>query len=291
MDVLITYVNGADKAWLESYRQATNKEINEKRFRDWGTLKYLLRAIETNMPFVDNVFLVVSSETQVPEWAGGDLKIVYHKDYIPEEFLPTFSSAALEMFLPKIEGLGEEFVYFNDDIFPMSPLKPDDFFRDGKAAQNFRHCLSSGVQYRKHARNSDRLARKAAGKAACLTFLRPQHTATTWLRSVCLEAFAKEEATIKANITPLRADNNHNQYFFLDYQKFIGRTVPCHLKKKHFSLAVASPAQIKAFFEAPTADIVCVNDTKVSPERFQEVQTILVQSLEKRFPKKSRFER
>ena len=68
MDIVITYVNGLDPEWQKDYEKHTNTPILEKRFRDWGTLKYLMRGIEKNMPFIRKVHLVVSQESQLPEW-------------------------------------------------------------------------------------------------------------------------------------------------------------------------------------------------------------------------------
>ena len=68
MDAVITYVDGNDPVWKQDYEKTTNVPVMEKRFRDWGTLKYLLRGIEAKMPFIRNVYLVVSHPSQVPEW-------------------------------------------------------------------------------------------------------------------------------------------------------------------------------------------------------------------------------
>ena len=116
MDAVITYVNGLDPVWQSEYSKCVGMEtFLEKRFRDWGTLKYLLRGICVNMPFVRNVYLVVSGDTQVPSWVDREqLRIVRHSDIIPSELLPVFNSQAIEMFLHRIEGLDEEFLYFND---------------------------------------------------------------------------------------------------------------------------------------------------------------------------------
>ena len=46
MDAVITYVDGNDPVWREAYRSRLGDGINGKHFRDWGTLKYLLRGIE-----------------------------------------------------------------------------------------------------------------------------------------------------------------------------------------------------------------------------------------------------
>ena len=140
MDVVITYVNGLDPVWRSEYERCTNTPILEKRFRDWGTLKYLFRGIEVNMPFVRKVHLVVSGESQVPEWINREsVNVVLHKDIIPEQFLPTFNCNPIEIHLHCIADLDEEFIYFNDDIFPVLPLKPEDFFRDGKGGKNHKY--------------------------------------------------------------------------------------------------------------------------------------------------------
>ena len=67
MDVVITYVDGLDPLWQRDYEECTNIPILEKRFRDWGTLRYLMRGIAVNMPFIRKVHLVVARDSQVPE--------------------------------------------------------------------------------------------------------------------------------------------------------------------------------------------------------------------------------
>ena len=150
VDVVITYVDGRDSEWRESYSQATGKSIEAKRFRDWDTLKFLFRGIERFMPFVGKVHLVVSSASQVPSWIDpAKVHIVLHKDIIPERFLPTFNSTTIELFLHRIEGLAEQYLYFNDDFFPVRDSSPADFFPDGKPATGFRrHLLATGPVHR-----------------------------------------------------------------------------------------------------------------------------------------------
>jgi hypothetical protein len=144
MDAVITYVDGNDPVWKRDYEKTTNVPVMQKRFRDWGTLKYLLRGIESRMPFIRNVYLVVSHPSQVPVWVNQEqLKIVLHKDIIPEEFLPTFNCNPIEMHLHRIPGLDEQYLYFNDDMFPVGDCKSEDFFRDGKAVIGY-----SGISLR-----------------------------------------------------------------------------------------------------------------------------------------------
>lgn len=291
MDAVITYVNGLDPVWLEQYRSFAGEDIDVKRFRDWGTLKYLLRGIEAHLPFVRNVFLVVSGESQVPDWADrSTLKTVLHRDIIPERFLPAFNSTTIEMFLNRIPGLDEEFLYLNDDFFPMRDCRPEYFFREGRAAASFhRHLFASGF-YKMHCLYADRLAREAAGLRPSLLYRRPQHTCAALLRSVCEELFSKEEERIVSSISLLKRDENYNHYLFSDYAFYTGRTFPRKVSNKHFSTAVAPVGRVCSFIGEPSADFVCINDVNMPEDRFLSYRQRVSDAFEKAFPHKSAFE-
>ena len=128
MDIVITYVDGNDPLWREDYERCLNVPLLNKRYRDWGTLRYLFRGIEKYMPYIRNVYLVVSRESQLPAWISDKVIPVLHRDIIPSRLLPVFNSAAIEMFLHRIPGLDEEYIYFNDDCFPIMESRPEDFF-------------------------------------------------------------------------------------------------------------------------------------------------------------------
>ena len=57
--------------------------------------------------------------------------MVKHKDYIPKQYLPTFNSNGILLFINKIPELKEHFVSFNDDMFLTSDVSPEDFFING----------------------------------------------------------------------------------------------------------------------------------------------------------------
>ena len=265
----------------------------EKRFRDWGTLKYLLRGIENRMPFIRNVYLVVSHNSQVPVWADREhLKVVLHSDIIPEEFLPTFNCNPIEMHLHRIEGLDEEYLYFNDDMFPVGDCRPEDFFRDGKPVIGYyRHFFASGM-YKKICRNSDRLARKALGLRPSCFFTRPQHICSPMLKSQCEELYAKVEDEIrKTSATRTRTEENLNQYLFLDYMNYKGQVLHHKISNKHFSVAVASPESLAAFLRKPTRNLVCINDVHLSESRYESLRGAILDAFEAVFPLKSKYEK
>ena len=293
MDVVITYVNGNDPVWKQDYEKYTNVPVMQKRFRDWGTLKYLLRGIENRMPFVRNVYLVVSHPSQVPEWVDQkNLKIVLHRDIIPEEFLPTFNCNPIEMHLHRIPGLDEEYLYFNDDMFPVGDCKPEDFFRNGRPVIGYYRHFIAGNMYKKICRNSDRLARKALGLKPSLFFTRPQHICSPMLKSQCEELYSMvEEQVRRTSASRTRTENDLNQYLFLDYMNYKGMVIREKISNKHFSVSVASPESLEAFLRKPDRNLVCINDVHLSESRYEALHDAILNAFESVFPIKSKYEK
>ncbi len=292
MDIVITYVDGNDPVWKQDYEKYTNVPIMQKRFRDWGTLKYLLRGIEVNMPFIRNVYLVVSHPSQVPQWADPEhLNVVLHKDIIPDHLLPTFNSNPIEMHLHRIEGLDEEYLYFNDDLFPVMPCSREDFFRDGKGVLGFStHWFAAGM-YKKICRNSDALAREASGMKRSCSFMRPQHICTPMLRSQCQELYDKYQQRILKSLTRTRSAINVTQYTYLNYQYYKGLMIRERISSKHCSAAITSPEKLASHILCPERKMLCINDVRLSDKRYEELRSVVHKSFEKLFPSKSRFER
>jgi hypothetical protein len=115
-------------------------DAGDDRYRDMRILKYWFRAVEKYAPWVNRIHFVTWGH--LPDWLNTQhpkLHIVSHKDYIPEEYLPTFSSHPIELNFHRIPGLSEHFVYFNDDTFLNSTITPDFFFRKGKPC-DFLRC-------------------------------------------------------------------------------------------------------------------------------------------------------
>ncbi|MGK4127079.1 stealth family protein [Ligilactobacillus saerimneri] len=134
IDFVITWVDGTDPEWLAKKSRYSEAKTNYResktaeRFRDYGTLRYLLRSIEKYAPWVNHVFLI--TDDQRPEWLKNTarLTVVDHRDFLQKKDLPVFNSNAIELNMDKIPGLAEHFVYFNDDIILNRPVKPIDFF-------------------------------------------------------------------------------------------------------------------------------------------------------------------
>ena len=140
IDIVVLWVDGSDPEFIREKQAVTaqiaeiDQEIDgEQRYRDYGIFNYWFRMIEKHAPWVNHVYLVTNG--QKPEWLNLEhpkLKLVAHKAFIPEEYLPTYNSAAIELNLYRIEGLSENFIYFNDDMYVIKDVKTADFFKNNQ---------------------------------------------------------------------------------------------------------------------------------------------------------------
>ena len=161
IDLVVTYVDGADKEWQKSYIKYKQQEINEgivketnaqafgiERVRSWDNMQYWFRAVERNCPWINKIFFVVQQESQLPTWLNRKnpkLRIVYHEDYIPTELLPTFSTRTIQMFIPKIPGLSDNYIMSDDDCFFLNKVEETMFFKDNIPVHQEKMFWGSGT--------------------------------------------------------------------------------------------------------------------------------------------------
>lgn len=135
IDIVVPWVDGSDPNWQaerSKFRPEVQSDSSDARYREWGLFQYWFRSIEEYAPWVRTVHLVTWGH--LPSWLNINhpkLHIVNHKDYIPAEYLPTFSSHTIELNMHRIPGLAEHFIYFNDDVYLNFPTEPKDFFVNG----------------------------------------------------------------------------------------------------------------------------------------------------------------
>lgn len=295
MDIVITYVDGRDPLWQADYAAVVPERPLPKRFRDWGTLPYLLRGIERHIGFVRRVFLVVARESQVPAWIDpAAVTVVLHRDFIPAHFLPLFNASSIELFLHRIPGLGERFLYFNDDCFPLGDFSEADFYTDKGIALGYTRQLFACNAFQRQVRKACRIAAAAASplRQQGLGYVRPQHCCTPMFRPDGERLYRTTlEPLLPQLVSPVRAEGNINQYVFTDYLYHSGRVLRRRISCRHFSLALATPGRIRRFLRNPDRKLVCFNDVAMSNARFVRLQKAMLEGLQARFPQPSRFER
>lgn len=146
IDVVFTWVDNKDPFWVSKYKAAINDLKSEavglygdddSRFENHNELYYSILSVRRYMPWVRKIFIV--TDDQRPDFLDGSktVFVVDHKDIIDDEYLPTFNSHVIEAFLHRIDGLSEDFIYFNDDVFVARDLLPGHFFRSNGLASIF----------------------------------------------------------------------------------------------------------------------------------------------------------
>lgn len=150
IDFVVTWVDGNDPEWRAQKNEykGIKGDATDARFRDWDILKYWFRGVEKYAPWVRRIHFITWGH--LPSWldtSNPKLNIVKHSDFIPEKYLPTFNSHTIELNMHRIEGLAENFVYFNDDMFLTRETPPEFFFKNGYP------CATFGLQVIKFSKN------------------------------------------------------------------------------------------------------------------------------------------
>ena len=310
IDIVITFLNDNDK-WREKYNYWKNYEIEqgiieatskqafgEERNRNWGFLKYWFRSIEKNLPWINKVFLVVQDKDQIPDWINTDydkLRVVYHEEFIPKELLPTFNSMSIIMYLNRIKDLSNNYIYSDDDMFFMKPIREDRFFKNG-ISQHENNRIPYGYffdydEYLHILNNSLDFEEKYMGEEKIkyhFYHLPTAHQKEDELQIInenyqeIIEHQNKSKFRYKTNLEP----NMLTNILKLQRKCYIGEKG--HVYNNCGYVALKDGINLEPFKEK---DIVCFNDTDLATENFEKVKQDLNKFLEEIFNEKSKYER
>lgn len=308
LDIVIPFYNDYDEHWRTIMYDYMAKEgsndrqvVGEERYRDWDCFKYFFRCIEKNCKWVNKVFLIVADESQVPDWVNKDnpkLRIVYHRDYIPEELLPTFNIMTIEDYICNIEDLADNYVYCNDDyyflnetpkdlfmvgdylVFKNGPLelkKIDDWYLNGSDG-TFYKSLNNGIDLQLEI-NGDK------AKWYAIDHIPVVHN-KTFEKDIINKYY---DRFINANKeSKFRCGENISNHVFTCLYK---DTKPYFLFNNYNSCYVTVRKETD-FNIYDSFTMVCFNDTQqLSKDDFMETKNKMVKFFENKFPGKSSFEK
>lgn len=290
IDYVFPYVDNNDENWIQQYKKY-NKTYEPERYRDWGTLKYIFRGIEKYMPWINNIYLIIESESQLPKWLDvKKVNIIYHKDIIPEIFLPTYNSSTIEMFLHKIPGLSEYFIYGNDDMFPIGNLSPEDFYyNDLPKLSIIEKSFNPRTKnlYRHMLFNGENEIRKLLKLPKVKTvYHRTGHNLHPMLKSSWEELENLIGDKMFNSCSRFREKKNLNQDLVAYYH---------WLNKKYYtSTRTTYQSQLKDiqriinFLNNSNSQLICLNDS--SKVNFNANKKLVLDLLQSKFPNKSKYE-
>lgn len=261
MDVVITYVDITER-FKEQYSKYVKKELEENRFRSYGVLDLQIKGIRKYMPYIKNIFVVVSEKEQVEGIDLSDAIIIEHKDIIPERYLPCFNSCSIEMFLWKIPGLAEEFIYFNDDIFVIDKIHPSKWFIKGKPVlfPKEHEIKEEENIFKRNCINSSKLAIDITGSDIKDKYFTQTHCARPFLKSSCEKVFNLKVLDIIHSLTRTRHSKNYNASLFNDYDYLSGKAYKMEVKYTYTN-AYNTEEEIINYINKKENSLICINDT------------------------------
>ena len=333
IDFVVSWLDSSDPDWQKSfaqYSQNANGDKGESRFRNMDLFQYWFRAVELYAPWVRKIFLITNGK--YPDWINKDhpkLVLVKHEDYMPKDCLPTFNSCAIELYMHRIKGLSEHFVYFNDDVFLNSPVSPNYYFRKGLPCDtNKETCynipiytksnrfgtwmsvmadiglLNSHFNRWKTVQESPRrwfgahLGIKGLLMSALLSKQRlfvgftNYHLEQAYIKSTFSEVWESEPNFMKSSCSRFREDVAVNPYIFRYWQLAKNMFYPIRRKGHYFFLInKGCVKEIDEALSCPNYKSICLNDTPLcSNDNFEIIHKGLIALFEKKFPQKSSFE-
>ena len=326
IDIVVPWVNGADPAWREEkarYSPQKDSDNNDARYREWGLFQYWFRSIEMYAPWVRKVHLITWGH--LPAWLNADhpkLHIVNHRDYIPGEYLPTFSSHPIENNIHRIDGLAEHFILFNDDVYLSRPTVPEDFFVDGLpvdtavlggvtvedsvsfmpyVALNCLGLLNENFSKRQVLkRDWKKWFNPKYGKPALFnlyyypgkTFpgFRSFHSCLPYCKSTLEEVWEKCHGAMDLTCrNRFRSRADVNQYLFRYWRLAKGEFVPGSPNAAYLTIGVDDADSIRSAMNSGKFKVVCVNDDPAKID-FEKEQKQIHDIFESCYPVPSTFE-
>lgn len=325
IDIVVLWVDGNDKEWQDEKRkyQINNKmDAGVNRYRDFGLMRYWFRGIEKFAPWFNKIHFVTYGH--LPDWLNlkhPKLNVVNHQDFIPREYLPTFSSHPIELNLHRINGLSKHFIYFNDDTFLIRNTKIKDFFINNLpcdiAALNsiapteiFSYILFNNIylinnQFNKKTvikKNLNKWFNMKYGKYLIKTLLLlpwknftgfyDHHLPIPFDKTSFEEVWEKYSDILNATcLNKFRSINDVSAWVFRYWRLVKGEFMPKKIDGKLFSVKNLNDAKvISKFIEKQKNKMICINDAVINEKDFETIKYILINSFNKILPEKSSFE-
>lgn len=158
IDIIYTYVDSTDEEWVKRnckfrtiYKKTGLNDYNKcvklldtidndeymnnfqvsKYDSSLNELKYSIRSLEMYFKdYINNIY-IVTNNGKLPSFLKkrDNLIPILYSDLVGHD---TYNSIVIESNLHKIKGLGEYYLYLNDDLFLFNKIKLDDFLNNDK---------------------------------------------------------------------------------------------------------------------------------------------------------------
>ena len=294
IDYVVPFVDSSDSEWQKIHDKYTGiDETGESntvnRFRAWDNFQYVFRFLENNCKFIDNVYLIVMQESQVPSWINPKkVNIVYHKDFIPEKHLPCFSSTLIETYMTNIKDISEYFIYGNDDLFVINRTTRKDWFETGLPKIGMVRFYSKDDHFSQNSSRSWLLATQEFKNNS--NQYRTTHSLNGMLKSTGLHLHQLYEKQMDKSASRFRSDKDFNQYLYVDYIYAVaGYKFQKPIETKYVS--VIDNKSIEKVNNLSKSRILCLNDCIKDDSIFNETVKLINYMVFGSLNNKSKYEK
>ena len=275
IDYILSYIDFEQLEIQQLYKEVVGE--NYKNFHNYTyiDLELVLKLILKNLPFINKLYITCKDVQRFPDNvnqlidnSNGKIVRMNESNFMPNNYI-TFSASCIEMFLWKIPGLSEYFIYGNDDMIPLKPLTKDMFFNEENTPiiEISRVKIELTNQYRLHTLNENNLIFDKRDDKDYQTILLVAHTIRPLTKTICKECFKEYKKFIMNSLYPIRYFNNFtiNLYVLYGFDNGLLLNEPLHYKFKFNMLK----NDIKPLIDIKTKvnndydnlyDLVCIND-------------------------------
>lgn len=309
IDLVYLWVDGNDPIWQAKRNAFIGKTeesspINcEGRYANNDELKYSLRSIEMYAPWIRKIFIVTDNQT--PEWldtSNSKIQIVDHSEIMPSESLPCFNSSLIEHFLYRIPGLTEHFLFANDDMYLNKSVTFNDFYTSSgfpiirltrKPFRKIRWYWRENISkkpLKNYSKMIDRSSRLVEKKYGVYHTGMPHHNIDAYLKSDYKQTIEEEfhDEFSANNKNHMRSDNDVHRSIISYIALAKKRGLLRYVTLKESMLVRIHKKKDYEILERRVPLFFCMNDSEYA----QDIDRANSKNyLEKRFPKKSAFEK
>lgn len=344
IDIIVMYIDSHNKDWQKEYEKYRKMEVEKKiqspnsmaafseaRYRNWDIFKYWFRGVAQNCPWVNKVFLVVEDKSHVPSYLNQSyekLRIVEHKEFVPNDLLPLFNGPAIEMWYSRIPDLANNFIACDDDYFFINPIPEDLHFENNvpmtrkkttkysvigvnDKGGNWRHLMSNSYRF---------VAEQTGNFNTMYTYSHLPEARNKKFEADLIKKYYKffHDATAPSHF---RYKTNLNSSLFIDMMKATNFSQAKDIYKNskfvflkdlykrptsdsdssrpqfRFSLSMLftgfpnNGEGIDEFINKNNYQMICLNDADTMDDKiFEDLKRQTIEAFEKKFPNKCDFE-
>lgn len=310
IDVVYTWVDGADPDWVATKREAlvnrgespgTDDSDDAARFRSHDELKFSLRSLEVYAPWVRKIYIVTAG--QRPAWLNDEhpkIQLIDHRDIFTDpSVLPVFNSHAIESQLHHIPGLAEHYLYLNDDVFFGRPVSKDLFFQRNGMSKFFLSTAMVGLGPRhpdepafvQAAKNNREFLGGVFESTVTHHFQPAPHpqlrSSLEHMEQTHPEEFARVSASAFRSPEDISIAFSLHHYYGYN----LGRAIPGRLEYLYLDLGhPGASGRLERLLRTREVDVFCINDTPDNGTGAAQRSLMLKEFMERYYPLPSVFE-